>query len=51
MRRLVKERCDLVVSVPVRGRIGSYNVSVAAGIALYECLRQRAGSRAGPPEP
>jgi 23S rRNA (guanosine2251-2'-O)-methyltransferase len=41
IRRLVKERCDYLVSIPVRGKVVSYNVSVAAGIALYECVRQR----------
>jgi len=41
LHRLVKDRCDFLVSIPVRGRIDSHNVSVAAGIALYEALRQR----------
>jgi 23S rRNA (guanosine2251-2'-O)-methyltransferase len=41
LHRLVKDRCDLLVSIPARGRIDSHNVSVAAGIALYEALRQR----------
>lgn len=42
LHRLVKERCDFVASLPIKGNVGSYNVSVAAGIALYEVLRQRA---------
>ncbi len=42
LHRLVKEKCDFLVSIPVRGRVSSHNVSVAAGIALYEVLRQRA---------
>ncbi len=42
LHRLVKEKCDFLVAIPVRGRVGSHNVSVAAGIALYEVLRQRA---------
>jgi len=42
LHRLVKEKCDFTVSLPIRGNVGSYNVSVAAGIALYEVLRQRA---------
>jgi 23S rRNA (guanosine2251-2'-O)-methyltransferase len=42
LHRLVKEKCDFLIRIPVRGRINSYNVSVAAGIALYEVIRQRA---------
>jgi 23S rRNA (guanosine2251-2'-O)-methyltransferase len=42
LHRLVKEKCDFVVSLPIRGNVGSYNVGVAAGVALYEVLRQRA---------
>jgi 23S rRNA (guanosine2251-2'-O)-methyltransferase len=42
LHRLVRERCDFAVSLPVLGKVGSYNVSVAAGIALYEVVRQRA---------
>lgn len=41
LHRLVRERCDALVSIPVRGRIESLNVSVAAGIVLYEAVRQR----------
>ncbi|MFQ3580408.1 MAG: 23S rRNA (guanosine(2251)-2'-O)-methyltransferase RlmB [Chloracidobacterium sp.] len=41
MRRLVRERCDLVVSLPLLGQITSLNVSVAAGVVLYEAVRQR----------
>jgi 23S rRNA (guanosine2251-2'-O)-methyltransferase len=41
LHRLVKEKCDFLVALPVRGKISSHNVSVAAGIALYEVLRQR----------
>jgi 23S rRNA (guanosine2251-2'-O)-methyltransferase len=41
LHRLAREKCDFVVSLPIRGSVGSYNVSVAAGIALYEVLRQR----------
>jgi 23S rRNA (guanosine2251-2'-O)-methyltransferase len=41
LHRLVKEKCDFLASLPIRGNVGSYNVSVAAGIALYEVLRQR----------
>jgi len=41
LHRLVREKCDYVVSLPIRGVVSSYNVSVAAGIALYEAMRQR----------
>ncbi len=39
--RLVKENCDLLVSIPMMGRIQSLNVSVAGAILMYEILRQR----------
>ena len=42
--RLLKERCDGVISIPTRGRLDSLNVSVAAGILLYETRRQGASS-------
>jgi 23S rRNA (guanosine2251-2'-O)-methyltransferase len=41
LSRLVKERCDEVVRLPMRGEINSLNASVAAGISMYEVLRQR----------
>ncbi|MCI0659914.1 MAG: 23S rRNA (guanosine(2251)-2'-O)-methyltransferase RlmB [Acidobacteria bacterium] len=41
LRRLVREKCDLVVSIPMRGRLNSLNVSVAAGVVLFEVVRQR----------
>jgi 23S rRNA (guanosine2251-2'-O)-methyltransferase len=41
LARLVKERCDEVVRLPMRGSINSLNASVATGIILYEVLRQR----------
>ena len=40
MRRLTKERCDTLVSIPMRGSVSSLNVSVAAGIVLYESVRR-----------
>lgn len=39
--RLVKEQCDFVLSMPMRGNISSLNASVACGILLYEAARQR----------
>jgi len=41
LRRLVRERCDRLVRIPMRGRVDSLNVSVAAGVVLYEVVRQR----------
>src|SRR4051812_14882198 len=41
LRRLVRERCDWVVSIPMRGHVESLNVSVATGIVLFEAVRQR----------
>jgi 23S rRNA (guanosine2251-2'-O)-methyltransferase len=41
LHRLVRENCDVLVRIPVFGKIQSLNVSVAAGIVLYEALRQR----------
>jgi 23S rRNA (guanosine2251-2'-O)-methyltransferase len=41
IHRLVRENCDVLVRIPLRGKIQSLNVSVAAGIILYEVLRQR----------
>jgi 23S rRNA (guanosine2251-2'-O)-methyltransferase len=42
LRRLVRERCDWLVSIPMSGHVQSLNVSVATGIALFEAVRQRA---------
>ena len=47
LRRLVRERCDQVVSIPMRGHVGSLNVSAAAAIVLYEAVRQRSRGRPG----
>lgn len=45
LARLVKELCDEIVRLPMRGRISSLNASVATGIVLYEVLRQRGGEK------
>jgi 23S rRNA (guanosine2251-2'-O)-methyltransferase len=41
LRRLTKETCDLLVSIPMLGSVESLNVSVASGVCLYEARRQR----------
>jgi 23S rRNA (guanosine2251-2'-O)-methyltransferase len=41
MRRLTRERCDFLVRIPMAGQVESLNVSVAAGVALFEARRQR----------
>jgi 23S rRNA (guanosine2251-2'-O)-methyltransferase len=51
MRRLVRERCDVLARIPLRGRIGSLNAAVAGSIALYLAWsKRRAGAAEGPPE-
>jgi len=47
LRRLVREHCDVIVSIEMKGKLNSLNVSVAAGIVLYEALRQRRQTWAG----
>lgn len=41
--RLVKEKCDVMLTLPMRGQISSLNASVAAGVMMYEIARQRMG--------
>ena len=43
--RLVKERCDFTVRIPVRGHVESLNASAAAAVLLYEKVRQDAGKK------
>ncbi|MFP4015863.1 MAG: 23S rRNA (guanosine(2251)-2'-O)-methyltransferase RlmB [Halanaerobiales bacterium] len=41
LRRLVRENCDFLVKIPMPGQLGSLNASVAAGVVIYEAVRQR----------
>ena len=41
MGRLVKDKCDFIVSLPMKGKINSLNASVAAGILMYEIAKHR----------
>ncbi len=50
LRRLVAERCDRLVGIPMLGTVESLNVSVAAGVVLYEVVRQRGVAGRGPAE-
>mgnify|MGYP003339851729 CR=1 FL=1 len=45
LRRLVKERCDVLARIPLEGPVASLNASVAAGVAIYEVTRQRRDPR------
>jgi 23S rRNA (guanosine2251-2'-O)-methyltransferase len=47
LRRLTRERCDRLVRIPMAGAVASLNVSVAAGIALFEAARQRRAAAHG----
>lgn len=44
MGRLIREKCDFLVKLPMAGKLNSLNASVAAGVLMYEVLRQRRGS-------
>ena len=41
MSRLVRESCDFIAKIPMRGKVNSLNASVAAGIMIYEVFRQK----------
>ena len=41
MSRLVKENCDVLLKIPMKGKITSLNASVSAGIVMYEAVKQR----------
>lgn len=41
MGRLIKEKCDFLVKLPMLGQLNSLNASVAAGVLMYEVVRQR----------
>jgi 23S rRNA (guanosine2251-2'-O)-methyltransferase len=41
LRRLVREKCDFLAAIPMRGHVGSLNVSVATGVVVFEAVRQR----------
>jgi 23S rRNA (guanosine2251-2'-O)-methyltransferase len=45
MRRLVREKCDFLVKIPMYGKIGSLNASVAGGLILFEVARNRHGGK------
>jgi 23S rRNA (guanosine2251-2'-O)-methyltransferase len=45
MRRLTGEKCDFLVRIPMLGKVPCLNVSVAAGVCLFEAVRQRSGAR------
>ncbi|MCQ4088878.1 23S rRNA (guanosine(2251)-2'-O)-methyltransferase RlmB [Saccharibacillus sp. JS10] len=45
MGRLVREKCDVLIKLPMQGKINSLNASVAAGVVMYEVLRQRSGRK------
>ena len=41
MSRIIKESCDFIATIPMRGKINSLNASVAAGVMIYEAMKQR----------
>jgi 23S rRNA (guanosine2251-2'-O)-methyltransferase len=51
LRRLTRETCDELIAIPMLGQVESLNVSVAAGICLYEARRQRQAATGGAVNP
>ena len=49
--RLVRDRCDALARIPMRGRIASLNASVSAALVMYEAMRQRKPARANSGKP
>jgi 23S rRNA (guanosine2251-2'-O)-methyltransferase len=49
LRRLTREHCDVLVAIPMAGAVESLNVSVAAGVLLFEAARQRRWGHASLP--
>ncbi len=45
LHELVRKRCDFLISIPMQGKVPSLNVSVAAGVVLYEIVRQRRAAK------
>ena len=43
LSRIVHDKCDFIVSIPMKGKVNSLNASAAAAVLLYEAVRQRLG--------
>jgi 23S rRNA (guanosine2251-2'-O)-methyltransferase len=48
LSRLVRQRCDILVTIPLQGALASLNVAVAGAVALFELARQRAEAKSSP---
>ncbi len=51
LRRLTRDQCDLLVNLPMAGKVESLNLSVAAGVLLFEAVRQRSETSISPLQP